>query len=365
MPEARNPAAGSLWAEAFTAGKDPQRPERNEDQFLILPGRAYAVIDGVTSIGAPAPGGLTTGRLGGLLVRRAVAEIVDDPFRGPPSPEALLAGITDRIAAIYRVHGLVERLAHAPKERFAATLALALVDGERLVIVLAGDSGARLNGREVHLQEPLMDRVLAWLRVETLHRLEARGLERRAAAALAREVTLHGLEAAGAALEARLGAGGGVALRDAVAARAAAELPEVPADEVVALLRGGIADGQALLQNRDDRALGYAVLDGFPVGMRWVKVVERPLQEVHTLELFSDGYFKLPVRPRLADWEAAADEVERLDPLKIGRYASTKGSLDGKRTDDRTVVIVTRDGRPTPPIAPGLRRSADRPRPGR
>lgn len=363
MPEARSPAAGSIWVEAFTAGKDPQRPERNEDQLLVLPGRAYAVIDGVTSIGAPAPGGLTTGRLGGLLVRRAVAEIVDDPFRPPPSPEALLAAVTDRIAASYRVHGLVERLSKAPKERFAATLALAMVSGERLVIVLAGDSGARLNGREVHLVEPLMDRVLAWLRVEALARLEAQGLQRRDAAALAREVTLHGLDATRAELEARLGVGAVDGLDAAVGERAAAELPEIPAAEVLDLVRGGIAEGQAQLQNRDDRELGYAVLDGFPVGMRWVKVVERPLAEVHTLELFTDGYFKLPVRPRLADWEACADEVERLDPLKIGRYASTKGSIDGKRTDDRTVVIVTRAGRPAPP--PAIRRVAERPRPGR
>jgi hypothetical protein len=32
--------------------------------------------------------------------------------------------------------------------------------------------------------------------------------------------------------------------------------------------------------------------------------------------------------------------VERVDPEKIDRYASVKGSTDRVRADDRTVVIV-------------------------
>jgi hypothetical protein len=42
----------------------------------------------------------------------------------------------------------------------------------------------------------------------------------------------------------------------------------------------------------------------------------------------------------LSDWEAAFAEVERVDPEKIGRYPSVKGSGVGMNTDDRTVVIV-------------------------
>jgi hypothetical protein len=40
------------------------------------------------------------------------------------------------------------------------------------------------------------------------------------------------------------------------------------------------------------------------------------------------------------DWEAAFAEVERVDPEKIGRYPSVKGSSARMHTDDRTVVIV-------------------------
>ena len=36
--------------EAFSEGKNLDAPEANEDQFLVLPGRGYAVIDGATDI---------------------------------------------------------------------------------------------------------------------------------------------------------------------------------------------------------------------------------------------------------------------------------------------------------------------------
>ena len=38
-----------MWIEAFTEAKTPDDPASNEDQFLILPGRGYAVIDGVSA----------------------------------------------------------------------------------------------------------------------------------------------------------------------------------------------------------------------------------------------------------------------------------------------------------------------------
>jgi hypothetical protein len=58
------------------------------------------------------------------------------------------------------------------------------------------------------------------------------------------------------------------------------------------------------------------------------------------LELFTDGYFAQPDGFGVIAWEAAADEVERVDPFKIGNYPSVKGSLGNIRTDDRTYVGV-------------------------
>jgi hypothetical protein len=75
--------------------------------------------------------------------------------------------------------------------------------------------------------------------------------------------------------------------------------------------------------------------------MELVRVEDRPRASVQTVELFTDGYFELGATPDVAAWEAAFAEVERVDPEKIGRYASVKGSTPGTWTDDRTVVIVT------------------------
>jgi hypothetical protein len=42
----------------------------------------------------------------------------------------------------------------------------------------------------------------------------------------------------------------------------------------------------------------------------------------------------------LRNWEAAFAEVESVDPEKVGRHPSVKGSAARMRTDDRTVLIV-------------------------
>jgi hypothetical protein len=114
----------------------------------------------------------------------------------------------------------------------------------------------------------------------------------------------------------------------------------VPPAHLEHLLDRGIA-GQGEYQNTTRSPLGYAVLDGSDVPMELVRVEDRPRASVQTVELFTDGYFELGATPDVAAWEAAFAEVERVDPEKIGRYASVKGSTPGTWTDDRTVVIVT------------------------
>ena len=74
--------------------------------------------------------------------------------------------------------------------------------------------------------------------------------------------------------------------------------------------------------------------------MRPVQVFDRPRAALRSIELFTDGYFKPGATPALDAWEATFDEIERVDPEKIGRYPSVKGSAPRMRTDDRTVVIV-------------------------
>jgi hypothetical protein len=61
---------------------------------------------------------------------------------------------------------------------------------------------------------------------------------------------------------------------------------------------------------------------------------------VETIELFSDGYFKLGDGFGVAAWEQAFREVEAEDLHKIGRYMSTKGTTATVLTDDRSYLGV-------------------------
>jgi len=58
--------------------------------------------------------------------------------------------------------------------------------------------------------------------------------------------------------------------------------------------------------------------------------------EVHSLELFTDGYFEPAKGFGVAQWEASFRAVEAADPHKIDRYISTKGTTSAALTDDRT-----------------------------
>ena len=65
-----------MHLQAFSAAKDPDRPEANEDRLVVVPDRLYAVIDGVTD---------RTGRRYDGCVRlscgRAMDEAVDAALR--------------------------------------------------------------------------------------------------------------------------------------------------------------------------------------------------------------------------------------------------------------------------------------------
>ena len=103
----------------------------------------------------------------------------------------------------------------------------------------------------------------------------------------------------------------------------------------------GLSTRLARARLRDARGAG--VLDGFAIADRHVFTADYPAAEVATFELFSDGYFAEPDAFGVAAWEASFAEVERIDPDKIGPYASVKGSGVDSWTDDRTYLGIAFD----------------------
>ena len=325
--------------EAFSEGKNLDDPDANEDQFLVLPGRGYAVIDGVTDITGRVYEGMRTGRLASRVVQRAAADFLTDPVAAERSPEALLERTSAALRAAYVRHGILDEARADPRRRFGATLTIAADLGRTFRFIVVGDSGLRLNGAERVVVDSGLDLVTATLRQEAYRLVEESGGNLEARRRVSRACTFHGIGAPHPDMLPWLDDGKRAALFERSRAHCRARFPGAPGADIERLLDQGIS-GQTRFQNNTASPFSYATLDGFDIPMPLVRVFDRPRESLATIELFTDGYFKPGATPDVAAWEAAFAEVERVDPEKIDAYPSVKGTAGRMRTDDRTVVIV-------------------------
>jgi hypothetical protein len=330
-----------MHIEAFSEGKNLDDPDANEDQLLILPGRGYAVIDGVTDRTGHRYDGMLAGKLAGLLVRDATAGFLLDPANRDLDPGKLVAHVTAAIQAAYARFGIAGEARARPARRFGATLALAADCGDTIRIVLVGDSGVRINGAELIVVDPGLDMVTAGIRQAAWRLLEAAGAPEADRHRVSRACVFNGLARLHPEMRPWLDEARLAALRQDYLAEAAGRFPEVPPADLETLTDGGIIEGQGRFQNNTRSPLSYCVLDGFAVPMALVRTLDRPAAGIRTLELFTDGYFAPGSEPAVAAWEAAFAEVERTDPFKLDRHPSVKGTIGRIRADDRTVVIVS------------------------
>src|SRR5260370_6553494 len=135
-----------MRVEVYSAGKNPAAPDANEDRFVVLPGRAYAVIDGVTDRTGTFYEGRSSGRIAAELIQAALERTLAAAGLPGPEPEALLELVSGEIAAAYRRFGLLDQARLQPNLRFAATLALFCPRGDFDEVMLDGDSGIWLDG---------------------------------------------------------------------------------------------------------------------------------------------------------------------------------------------------------------------------
>ncbi len=87
-------------------------------------------------------------------------------------------------------------------------------------------------------------------------------------------------------------------------------------------------------QNNPAEPLGYGVIDGTNTPAKFIKFFEYDLDKIHTIELFSDGYFNIPQDVSIDTWGKSFKKVEKEDPNKWKKYKSTKSK------DDRSVAII-------------------------
>src|SRR5439155_27187580 len=152
--------------EAFSEGRTLDAPGAKEDRFLVLPGGGYAVIDGATDVTGQLYDGKRGGWLASHIAMQAVANFLLDSAERELNPERLIEHVSAAIRACYARHGILEIARGDPARRFGATLTLAADLGERFRFMLIGDSGLRINGAEVFVNDTQLDLVTASLRVE-------------------------------------------------------------------------------------------------------------------------------------------------------------------------------------------------------
>lgn len=316
-----------MLIEAFTAGKDPARPEANEDRLVVLPGRLYAVLDGVTARSPARYDGMLSGQFAAVLAQSALE-------RGlPRDGKAIVAALTTALAGASKRLGLEGAPAGL---RLSTTMALALDHGEQVEIILVGDSGVRIDGGAIHHMTKVLDSITAALRTAAWLRATRLTDDPVVQERLSRAVVMHGT--AGSVegwADVDLQAVGVTA-----AAACAKRFPDVRADLVADLLHGGIVNAQGRHQNNPDSPLGYGCLDGTTIPDRFIGRLF--LKTPQTIELFSDGYFAPGHDFGVASWEQRFAEVEHDDPAKIGQYASVKGSTAGMWSDDRSYLGIRR-----------------------
>lgn len=333
-----------MYVESLSVGKDPSRPGLNEDRIVCYGQSTFAVIDGETDKSGHLVQGRSGGWHAGWALESELRALDDEGALAHGQIEDILARLSAAIGLAYERFGVAAEASADPNRRFAASMALAHITASSARLVLVGDCGIRANEDRIwHRPHPL-DAVMSRLRrlaFETLAELVPQ-LELEPRLELARAYTVDGLavpppQAAGTAVE---------SVHQVLADRVLAELLERHAEHDRELLRtlalGGLR-GVAHLRGAGTPG-SQGVLDGFGVDPELVQEVLVETASIHSLELFTDGYFGWPEQgASVVAWEDHHAEVERRDPHRVGPFPSTKGSRPGLFADDRSVIIVRKE----------------------
>lgn len=345
-----------MHIEAFTEAKDPLHPGRNEDRLVWYEDRLFAVVDGVTDkSGVPLPDGRTRGQAAGRLIESTLRDLADDGHVMSEPIAAILNRFQSAFQKAYDHLGLRHEVIARPELRLGAQLAFAARDDTHWRFVVVGDCGIRIDERTVLTTPNEADGVIAWVRRTVFQRCTRHGATPEASLAAARTYAVHGLatfhpEHADAVPDPDFRA-----LRQMARADSPVTFPHLPPELVLRLVNDGIL-GAGHLRN-EAGPLGQACIDGTTVPPALALERHSPRSAVSSIELFTDGYFGVPSpkratrtrrgapereppHPTVAEWERHFALVEREDPYKVGRFASTKGSLPGTFTDDRTVLVL-------------------------
>jgi hypothetical protein len=329
-----------LRIEAFSEARRPDVPDTNEDALLILPGRAYAVLDGVSDRVGSRYEGVLAGRYASGLLQRALERLVAPADATLDDPLAVVRAMTAEIHGVYERHGIADAVRTDWNRQMASTLALVTLSGDWAHVVLVGDSGVRIDGERVVRPEKDLDLITATLRGRAWIPIAARVADPVERERLSRAVTWAGTRHALAAVAPVLSQPELDVIEWEAIDICLIRLPHLDEPTIAGMVRNGIVHGQGGHQNNPASPLGYASLNGFDIPPALIHVERIARAGLRSLELFTDGYFAAGDGFGVDAWERRFAEVELADPHKVGRHPSVKGSAGGAWSDDRTYLGV-------------------------
>ncbi len=311
---------------SFSQSKYKNAATPGDDVALLIPGRVLAVFDGATDPTGRSYGGLSSGRIAALAAANAVAKMsLDGALEKLPAPE-LFQNISD----ILKKEAERINASHPP----STTLAIVSDIGDSFRLLLAGDSGVRINGTRLLQHAKLIDKVSTSARVLVFKQLFAALRDGDAAEARTRATIFSGLRSA-----VENGIMTAQEAENVVIAAAGMSGLENDIQAVEEFLMGGIRV-QPQFANRQGHVLGYASVNGGTIMEDGTVDLCIAKDTIVSLEIFSDGYLSLPKGTDVADWEAEFARVEAADFHKVNDYPSVKGSTTTEFSDDRTVVCL-------------------------
>ena len=339
--------------EAFTQAKDKGNPASNEDRLVIVSDRLYAVIDGATDKSGQTHDGLTGGQIAGRILEevlrnedaprnenalRNAARDLGREGAGEITASTILDAVSRGLRRQYRLHGIADAIRREPWRGFAAQATIAVREGRHYRFIVVGDTGLRINGREIFFDRKPGDLICAQLRAAVYRHMAGTGAGGETADKWARAYTVDGLKTVLPGTPRALSDADLVQLREAAREECGRLLPDIAEEIVEAVLIEGLKG--AYRYHNAPGPLGFPCIDGSPVPRDMIVEFKRPAKSIHCIELFSDGYPGVPERTALGDWEALHTKAEHDDPGRISTYPDTKGSAPGRFADDRTILIV-------------------------
>ena len=246
------------------------KTQEKNEDYFDYNDTCFVIADGVTDKSDKKYGGKTGGE---LISRLVVKQALSSALTGV----SLINFLNKKVSELYKDLGITNDIKD-PKYRFACGCIVVKIVKEKIIITYIGDLGFRINGNKIH---------------QEIKQLDIDNAEERSGY-IKKTGDINGS-------------------REHI---------------MPSLLK------QFEYQNNPHHTLGYGVVDGTDTPSKFVKVFEYPKDEIHMIELFSDGYFAVPSGNTIASWEDAFEKVEKEDPDKYKKYKSTKSK------DDRTIAII-------------------------